>query len=168
MLSLPNWSRWKQAIRRGPASRILREVRQRRIFPRAASNKRPGGQQAAMLREHNSTFQENRPAAGLGIALRKVRRRLREGPPSVYFWGLLLRRKFTSGGIIVAMPGWPKPRVINRGGEIHVENCAFFPGVRLEVLKGGRIVIGNGTYLNRNTEVIAQQEVRIGRDCMIA
>lgn len=105
----------------------------------------------------------------LGTILRKVRRRLRHGGPiSAYMWGFLLRRKFTSGGIIVATPGWPKPRVINRGGEIHVENCAFFPGVRLEVLKGGRIVIGNGTYLNRNTEVIAQQEVRIGRDCMIA
>lgn len=105
----------------------------------------------------------------LGTILRKVRRRLhQEGPISAYFWGFLLRRKFTRGGIIVATPGWPKPRVINRGGEIYVENCAFFPGVRLEVLKGGRIVIGNGTYLNRNTEVIAQQEVRIGRDCMIA
>ena len=104
----------------------------------------------------------------LGATLHKVRRRLRQGPISTYIWGFLLRRKFTSGGIIVATPGWPKPRVINRGGEIHVENCAFFPGVRLEVLQGGRIFIGNGTYLNRNTEVIAQQEVRIGRDCMIA
>jgi len=27
--------------------------------------------------------------------------------------------------------------------------------------------IGTGTYLNRNTEVIAWQEVSIGRDCMI-
>jgi acetyltransferase-like isoleucine patch superfamily enzyme len=100
--------------------------------------------------------------------VQKVRARLRKGSISGYFWGFLLRRKFTHGGIIVATPGWPKPRVINRGGEIHVENCAFFPGVRLEVLKGGRIFIGNGTYLNRNTEVIAQQEVRIGHDCMIA
>ena len=103
-----------------------------------------------------------------GIVLRKVRARLRGTPISAYVWGLRLRRKFTRGGIIVAMPGWPKPHVTNRGGEIYVENCAFFPGVRLEVLKGGRIFIGNGTYLNRNTEVIAQQEVRIGRDCMIA
>ncbi|HLW00795.1 MAG TPA: acyltransferase [Ktedonobacterales bacterium] len=104
----------------------------------------------------------------LETLFRKVRTRLRQGPISSYMWGFLLRRKFTSGGIIVVTPGWPKPRVINRGGEIHVENCAFFPGVRLEVLKGGRIFIGNGTYLNRNTEVIAQQDVRIGRDCMIA
>jgi acetyltransferase-like isoleucine patch superfamily enzyme len=45
---------------------------------------------------------------------------------------------------------------------------APFPWVRLEVWQGGRIIIGNGTYLNRNTEIIAQHEVRIGRDCMIA
>ncbi len=66
------------------------------------------------------------------------------------------------------MPGRPKPRVINKGGEIIVENTSFFPGVRLEVWKGGKLFIGGGTYLNRNTEVIAQQEVRIGRHCMIA
>lgn len=104
----------------------------------------------------------------LSVTLRKVYARLRGAPLSAYIWGLLLRRKFTRGGIILAMPGWPKPHVTNRGGVIHVENCAFFPGVRLEVMKGGRLFIGNGTYLNRNTEVIAQQEVRIGHDCMIA
>jgi acetyltransferase-like isoleucine patch superfamily enzyme len=103
-----------------------------------------------------------------GILLRKGYARLRRAPISAHIWGLWLSRKFTRSGFIIAMPGWPRPRVTNRGGEIHVENCTFFPGVRLEVLKGGRIFIGNGTYLNRNTEVIAQQEVRIGRDCMIA
>jgi len=100
--------------------------------------------------------------------LRKVRARLHQAPLSAYIWGWVLRRKFTRGGLIIAMPGRPRPRVINHGGEIYAENCAFFPGVRLEVWKGGRIVIGGGTYLNRNTEVIAQQEVRIGRHCMIA
>ena len=43
----------------------------------------------------------------------------------------------------------------------------FFPGVRLEVGKGGRLSIGTGTYLNRDTEVVAWKEVAIGRDCMI-
>ena len=103
-----------------------------------------------------------------GTIVQRVRARLRQRPLSEYIWGLALRRKLTSGGLIAVASGWPKPRVTNRGGEIHVQNCAFFPGVRLEVWEGGRIVIGNGTYLNRNTEIIAQQEVRIGRDCMIA
>ena len=58
--------------------------------------------------------------------------------------------------------------VLNRDGEIVVENCAFFGGVRLECLQGGRIFIGNGTYLNRNTEVIAAEQVHIGQDCKIA
>lgn len=104
----------------------------------------------------------------LRTTLQKVRARLQLAPLSAYIGGWFLRRKFTRGGLIIAMPGRPRPRVINRGGEIDVENCSFFPGVRLEVWKGGRIIIGGGTYLNRNTEVIAQQEVRIGRHCMIA
>ena len=57
--------------------------------------------------------------------------------------------------------------VINRGGEIAVENCGFFPRVRLECLPGGRIFISNGTYLNRNAEVISAAQVHIGRDCKI-
>lgn len=104
----------------------------------------------------------------LATLVKKIRARLRQAPASAYLRGWWLRRKFTRGGLIIAMPGRPGPRVTNRGGEIFVENCAFFPGVRLEVWKGGRITIGGGTYLNRNTEVIAQQEVRIGRHCMIA
>src|SRR5690349_15803789 len=97
----------------------------------------------------------------------KAQARLRQAPPSAYFFGWLLRRKFTRGGLVIAMPGRPRPRVSNRG-EIIVENTAFFPGVRLEVWPGGRLSIGGGTYLNRNTEVIVQQEVRIGRHCKIA
>lgn len=104
----------------------------------------------------------------LATLITKVRRRLKNAPLSAYIMGWFLRRKFTRGGIITVWSGKPRPSVINRGGEILVENCGFFPGVRLEVWEGGRIVIGNGTYLNRNTEVIAQQEVRIGRDCKIS
>lgn len=106
-------------------------------------------------------------AAPLRI-LHKIQGRLRFAPPSAYLRGLLLRRKFTRAGIIAVQPGWLGVSVINKGGRIECENVAFFPGVRLECLRGGKIVIGDGTYLNRNTEVIAQQEVRIGRNCKIA
>jgi acetyltransferase-like isoleucine patch superfamily enzyme len=58
--------------------------------------------------------------------------------------------------------------VTNHGGEIVAENCAFFAGVRLECLPGGHIFLGNGTYLNRRTEIISAAEVHIGRDCKIA
>ncbi len=60
------------------------------------------------------------------------------------------------------------PKVYNAGGEIHVENCQFYSGVRLEVGKGATLRIGNGTYLNRNTTVVANRHVEIGRDCKIS
>jgi acetyltransferase-like isoleucine patch superfamily enzyme len=81
--------------------------------------------------------------------------------------GLWLRRHFQKAGIIVVRGWWPFPTVDNRG-RIEVENCAFFPGVRLECWPGATLRIGNGTYLNRNTEVVAGQQVSIGRDCKIA
>ncbi len=97
----------------------------------------------------------------------RVRTRLRAAPLASYIRGAWLRRHFNRAGVVVVMPGRPGVRVANRGA-IEVENVAFFPGVRLECWRDGRIVIGNGTYLNRNTEIIAAREVRIGRDCMIA
>ncbi|HEX4215202.1 MAG TPA: acyltransferase [Candidatus Dormibacteraeota bacterium] len=61
------------------------------------------------------------------------------------------------------------PRIKVRGsGGVEVESCTLYPGVRLECIDAGRILIGKGTYLNRRTEVIAQEKVRIGRDCAIA
>src|ERR1017187_1682791 len=105
---------------------------------------------------------------GADLAAR-VRRRKAGTPWRAFLYGLLLLRRMTScSGILEVMPGLPRPRVTNRGGEIHVEGCCLYPGVRLEVFQGGRIFIGKGTYLNRNTEVIAQQEVRIGEMCAIA
>jgi serine acetyltransferase len=38
----------------------------------------------------------------------------------------------------------------------------------LECWPGAGIVIGNGTYLNRHTEIVAALSVTIGRDCTIA
>jgi acetyltransferase-like isoleucine patch superfamily enzyme len=93
---------------------------------------------------------------------------MRQHSPGAYLLGLLVRRKLTRAGVIVQMPWWPLLKVRNEGGTIEVANCTFFPGVRLECWRGARIVIGNGTYLNRNTEIIAAREVTIGRDCKIS
>ena len=82
--------------------------------------------------------------------------------------GLWLRRRFQRAGIIVVRGGWPFPSVENHGGRIEVDNCTFFSGVRLECWQGAMIRIGNGTYLNRNAEIVAAQSVIIGRDCKIA
>jgi acetyltransferase-like isoleucine patch superfamily enzyme len=59
------------------------------------------------------------------------------------------------------------PSIDNRG-RIEVENCAFFTGVHLECWRDATIRIGNGTYLNRNAEIVAAKSVSIGRDCKIA
>jgi acetyltransferase-like isoleucine patch superfamily enzyme len=108
-----------------------------------------------------------RYAEGALALAARLRARLRAAPLTSYIRGVWLRRHFARAGVVVVMPGRPGVRVANRG-TIEVENVAFFPGVRLECWRGGRIFIGNGTYLNRNTEIIAAREVRIGRDCMIA
>ena len=99
--------------------------------------------------------------------LRRVIARVRRGGVRGHFLGLLLRLKLPRAGILVVLGGWHLPEIDNRGGRIEVGNCAFFPGVRLECWKGARILIGSGTYLNRNTEIVASHIVTLGRDCKI-
>lgn len=82
--------------------------------------------------------------------------------------GWWISRNFTKRGITMASGGRPWPKVINNGGEIYTENCQFYSGVRLEVGRGGIIRIGNGTYLNRNTLIVANKLVDIGRNCKIS
>lgn len=79
----------------------------------------------------------------------------------------MLAFRFTRAGWLACAPGFPKPRVRNLGGTLEAGNCLFYPGVRLEVGRDGRLSIGTGTYLNRGAEVIAWREVEIGQDCMI-
>ncbi len=101
-------------------------------------------------------------------SMQKVVRRLRGAGVLPHLLGLWLRRDFQKAGLILVVGGWPLPCVENRGGRIEVENCLFFSGVRLECWQGAVIRIGNGTYLNRNSEIVAARSVTIGRDCMIA
>lgn len=99
--------------------------------------------------------------------LAAIRRRLRLGGIRGHLLGLVLRLRLPHAGILVVMGGWHLPEIDDRGGAIEIGNCAFFPGVRLECWRGARITIGDGTYLNRNTEIVAARSVRIGRDCKI-
>ncbi|MDB5059870.1 MAG: putative acetyltransferase [Chloroflexi bacterium] len=82
--------------------------------------------------------------------------------------GLYVRHQFSSAGILSVRAGWPLPKVHNMGGSVAIGNCSLFPGVRIECWKGASVNIGNGTYINRNTEIVAAQSVFIGRDCKIA
>jgi acetyltransferase-like isoleucine patch superfamily enzyme len=97
----------------------------------------------------------------------RVRRRLAKAGILPHVLGWWLGRKFQRAGIVVVVGGLPFPSVSNLG-RIEVENCAFYTGVRLECWPGARILIGNGTYLNRGTEIVASMEIRIGRDCKVA
>lgn len=95
--------------------------------------------------------------------------RLREGVPLSAFWrGLLLRRHFRRGaGLILALPGGPRPVVKNLGGEIVVESCSFESGVRLEIYPGATLTIAKGVYLNRNVHIVTASAVSIGRGVKI-
>ena len=81
--------------------------------------------------------------------------------------GLFLRRYFT-GRYVLWVGGWPKPRVINRGGTLRSGGCALWSGVRLEVGEGAVLSIGKGTYLNRNTVVVCHERVEIGAGCLVS
>ena len=94
--------------------------------------------------------------------------RLQRHSLSDHIKGAWFARKFTKAGIIVVTGGFPFPKIINAGGKVFAENCQFYSGVRLEVGQDATIRIGNGTYLNRNTVVVAQKFVDIGCDCRIA
>jgi acetyltransferase-like isoleucine patch superfamily enzyme len=98
----------------------------------------------------------------------RAARRIRTAGFLSHVLGLWLRRRFQKAGIIVVRGGWPFPSVENHGGRIEVDNCAFFSGTRLECWKDALIRIGNGTYLNRNVEIVSALSVIIGRDCKIA
>ena len=98
----------------------------------------------------------------------RIVQRLRRHSLADHLRGFLFARKFTAAGIIVVSGGRPSPRVINRGGSLIAGNCQFYSGVRMEIDRGATLEIGNGTYINRNSTVIATKRVTIGRDCKIA
>jgi len=104
-------------------------------------------------------------------ALEVYREHLRNGRRyslPAYVLGSLLRHRCASAGAVARLRGWPGPRIEQGEGEIHVGAVGLYPGVHLKCAPGGVIRIGDGTYLNRNTRVYAEQEVSIGADAMIA
>ena len=82
--------------------------------------------------------------------------------------GALLRSRFTRAGRLIVHGGLPLPSVDNQGGRIELGNVGLFNGVRFECWKDAVIRVGDGTYLNRGTEIVAARSVSIGRDCKIA
>jgi len=98
----------------------------------------------------------------------KVRKRFRKHAPGEFVRGWWFSRRLDEHGIITVPAGSPFPKVIKKGGRILTGSCQFFEGVRLEVGADAVLRIGEGTYLNRNTVVVAERSVEIGRMCRIA
>lgn len=101
----------------------------------------------------------------------QYRRRFAEGRTyslPAYLLGATLHHRFDRAGAVAWLRGLPRPAVHAVDGTIEVGDVALYPGVRLSAVAGGRISIGDGTYLNRNTLVHAERAVTIGRDAMIA
>ncbi len=94
--------------------------------------------------------------------------RIRKYPLKDYIAGFLFSRKFDKKGVLVFSDGRPYPKVIHKGGMLITNHCQFYSGVRLEIGKKGVLQIGNGTYLNRNTLVVCEKEILIGKNCKIA
>lgn len=102
------------------------------------------------------------------MTFRRMIARFRKYPLKDYLAGFLFSRKFGQSGVLVFSEGRPYPKVIHRGGTITTGHCQFYSGVRLEIGETGYLKIGNGTYINRNTLVVCEKEIIIGKDCKIA
>lgn len=100
--------------------------------------------------------------------IQRIVTRLKTYPIKDQLAGFLLSGKFNRKGLIVYTGGRPYPKIIHKGGVLVAGNCEFYSGVRLEVGEKGRLEIGNGTYLNRNTLIVCEKRVDIGKNCRIA
>ncbi|MCC5942121.1 MAG: acyltransferase [Balneolaceae bacterium] len=94
--------------------------------------------------------------------------RLKKYPLKDYLAGYLFSGKFDKKGVLVFSDGRPYPKIIHKGGILKAGNCQFYSGVRIEIGENGILEIGNGSYLNRNTLIICEKRIDIGRNCKIA
>ena len=100
--------------------------------------------------------------------LNKIIYRLRKYPVNELLLGFWFSRKFDESGYLVVTGGSPMPEVIRRGGNLFAGNCQFYSGVRMEIGSRAKLLIGNGTYINRNTLIVCEDLVEIGENCKIA
>lgn len=85
-----------------------------------------------------------------------------------YALGLVLARSNCGPGPVAWLRGWPGPRIDAREGSVELGHVALYPGVKLQCLRGGRISVGDGSFVNHHTRVRSRSEVRIGRQCMVS
>ena len=101
--------------------------------------------------------------------LRILRSRERRYRQIAYLCGALLPGRRTGAGPVAWLRGWPMPDVrAGVAGHVELGHVGLYPGVRLHCRDQGRIVIGDGSYINRQSRIFASREVRIGSHCMVA
>ena len=64
-----------------------------------------------------------------------------------------------------------RPRIVNRGSIVlgrHVVIMSAITAVELQAVEGGRIEIGDRTFLNYGVSISAHQLVRLGCDCLLS
>ncbi len=118
--------------------------------------------------EHTLTPQTDDLTVQQRTLFRRIRERFRRHSVWEHLLGFWVASKITKSGVLAVVPGFPLPKIVNRGGEIITGNIQLYPGVRLEVGAGGVIRIGKGTFLNRHVVVVADTLVDIGRFCGIS
>ncbi len=97
--------------------------------------------------------------------------RLRKGrvySPLSYLLGASLRGRFTEAGAVAWLRGPPVPHIDAGQGAIEVGDVGIYPGVSMICSRGGRISVGDNTYINRNTYLFAEEEITVGEECMIS
>lgn len=94
---------------------------------------------------------------------------LGEGRPSRLSWWL--RRRCARQGIVLSgtrfCAGQPLPRLKNEAGNMHLGAVTISAGVRLWSHKGGKLAVADEAVLDQGVEVIAWEQVTIGRACYL-
>ena len=85
-----------------------------------------------------------------------------------YLFGAALPGRRSGAGPVAWLRGWPMPDLRPGAGRIELGHVGLYPGVCLHCAGEGRIVIGDGTFLNRRARVLAGREVRVGRNCRVS
>jgi len=102
------------------------------------------------------------------MTFQRILKRIKKYPLKDYLAGFMFSGKFDRKGVLVYSDGRPYPKIIHKGGTLVAGNCQFYSGVRLEIGENGRLEIGNGSYLNRNTLIVCEKRIDIGKNCKIA
>lgn len=81
--------------------------------------------------------------------------------------GLTLAPAFRFSGPVIWSGGFPRPKIVNRGGTLRTGGVTLFGGTRIELYPGATVTIGEGTFVNRNTSILAETSVTIGNYVLI-